>query len=151
MLQSRPLFDLTIELLPILDVGATPAGHRRVVPVAGGSFSGDRLRGMVLPSAGSDLLLGRADGSFQQDVRLMLQTDDAALILMTYRGIRYSSPEVSLRLARGEQVAADEYYLRTAPLFETAAPAHAWLNHIIAVGSGERRAGCVVYRLFEIL
>ena len=54
-------------------------GQRRVVPVSGGSFEGSRLRGVVLPHAGSDWLLQRADGTFQQDVRLTLQTDDGVL------------------------------------------------------------------------
>jgi len=113
-LKSRPLFDISITLHPIQEIGKTPAGERRVIPVSGGEFSGERLRGEVLPHAGSDLLLLRADGSFQQDVRLSLRTDDGALILMTYRGVRYGSPEVNQRIARGEQVAPSDYYLRIA-------------------------------------
>ena len=45
-------------------------------------------------------------------------------------------PEVSERMARGEVVDPSACYLRTAPLFETAAPRHAWLNGIVAVGGG---------------
>ena len=40
--------------------------------------------------------------------------------------------QVRERLASGEPVTADEYYLRTAPFFETAAPEYAWLNTIIS-------------------
>jgi hypothetical protein len=105
----------------------------------------------VLPLAGSDLLLERADGSFQQDVRLILKTADDALILMTYRGIRHATPDVSARLARGETVPASEYYLRTAPFFETASPTYAWLNTIVTIGVGERQANGVRYEIFEIL
>jgi hypothetical protein len=150
-LQTRHLFDLTLHLHPIVDVGATPAGGRRIVPVSGGQFTGERLQGEVLPHAGSDLLLTRADGSFQQDVRLALRTDDGAIILMTYRGVRHGSPEVNARMARGETVAPSEYYLRTAPFFETAAPKYAWLNTIVSVGLGERLSSGVLYRVFEIL
>ena len=71
-LRSRPLFKIRIELHPLQEVGDTPLGQRRVVPVSGGAFEGERLRGRVLPHAGSDWLLGRADGAFQQDVRLTL-------------------------------------------------------------------------------
>jgi len=53
------------------------------------------------PLIGSDLLLGRADGMFQQDVRLLLAADDCGLILMTYRGVRRSSQSVDERLADG--------------------------------------------------
>jgi hypothetical protein len=150
-LKSRHLFTITMKLPPILELGDTPAGTRRVFTVSGGEFTGDRLRGEVLPQAGSDLLLVRADGSFQQDVRLILRTDDGALILITYRGIRHASPEVSARIARGERVTPSDYYLRTAPFFETAAPKYAWLNKIVSVAIGERQSDGVTYEVFEIL
>src|SRR4051812_7776656 len=113
-LTSRHLLRISIELHPILDLGPTPAGDRRGVPVSGGRFEGERLRGEVLPHGGSDLLLARGDGSFQQDVRLVLRTDDGELTLMTYRGVRHSAPDVAARIARGETVAQSDYYLRTA-------------------------------------
>jgi hypothetical protein len=150
-LTSRPLFTLSIALHPIHELGMTPAGERRIVPVSGGRFEGGRLSGEVLPHGGSDLLLTRADGSFQQDVRLTLLTQDGALILMTYRGVRHAAPEVSDRIARGEAVGRSEYYLRIAPFFETASPTYAWLNRIVAVGIGERRPGGAAYDVFEIL
>jgi Protein of unknown function (DUF3237) len=150
-LRSRHLFTITIKLHPIEEIGHTPAGTRRVFPVAGGDFAGERLRGTILPVAGSDLLLTRADGSSQQDVRMILRTDDGALIVMTYRGVRHAPPEVNARIARGEPVAASEYYLRTGPFFETSSPQYAWLNTIVSVGIGERRPNDVVYQVFEIL
>jgi Protein of unknown function (DUF3237) len=150
-LKSRHLFSITMKLPPILELGVTPAGNRRVFTVAGGQFIGDRLRGEVLPQAGSDLLLVRADGSYQQDVRLILRSDDGAMILMTYRGVRHASPEVSARIARGDRVAPSDYYLRTAPFFETSSPKYASLNQIVSVGIGERQPDGVSYEVFEIL
>jgi hypothetical protein len=100
---------------------------------------------------GSDLLLTRADGTSQQDVRLLLVCYDGGLILMTYRGVRRASQAVDERLLRGEVVDPSEYYLRTTPYFETAAPAHMWLNGIVAVAKGGRRPGGVDYEVFEIL
>jgi hypothetical protein len=150
-LRSRHLFTITIKLHPIQELGDTPAGNRRVVPVSGGSFRGERLQGEILPHAGSDLLLGRADGSLQQDVRMILRTDTGALILMTYRGVRHASQEVNARLARGEMAPPSDYYLRTTPYFETSSPQFVWLNKIVTVGIGERRADGVTYEVFEIL
>ena len=150
-LRFRHLLTIAIELHPILDLGATPAGLRRIVPVSGGRFEGERLKGEVLAHAGSDLLLTRADGSLQQDVRLPLRTHDGALILMTYRGIRHSSKDVAERIARGETVSPESYYLRTVPFFETAAPAYDWMNRIVTVGTGERRPNGVAYEVYEIL
>jgi len=151
MLASRPLFTIQIQLHPMQQIGTTPLGTRRVVPVSGGSFTGEQLRGTVLPHAGSDWLLERGDGSFQQDARFTLETDDGALILMSYRGVRHGSAEVAARLARGEDVPATEYYLRTAPFYETSAPRYAWLNTIVSVGVGRRIPGGVIYDVYEIL
>jgi hypothetical protein len=150
-LQSRHLFTIGITIHPMLDLGQTPAGGRRIFPVSGGHFRGERLSGEVSPMIGSDLLLTRADGTFQQDVRLLLVAADGALILMTYRGVRRASQSVDERLALGETVDASEYYLRTTPYFETAAPAHAWLNSIVAVAKGGRCKSGVEYEVFEIL
>ena len=150
-LRSRPLFTISMTLDPVLEVGNTPAGSRRVFTVTGGHFEGDRLKGIVLPQGGSDLLIVRADGSSQQDARLVLKTDDGGLIVMTYRGVRHAAPEVSAKLARGEQVASDEYYLRTVPFFETSARKYEWLNRIVAVTVGERQPDGVSYEVFEIL
>lgn len=150
-LQWRPLFTVRIELHPIQEVGQTPVGYRRVFPVSGGSFEGERLRGSILPHAGSDWLVRRADGASQQDVRLTLETDDGALILMSYRGVRHSSPDVAAKLARGEPVEKSEYYLRTVPFFETASTRYAWLNTIVSVGVGERLSTSVAYEVFEVL
>ena len=138
-------------LPPTLELGATPAGTRRVFIVSGGTFAGDRLRGEVLAQGSSDLLLVRADGSSQQDVRLLLRTDDGAVVLMTYRGVRHASTEVNARIARGEAVASSEYYLRTVPFFETSAPTYDWLNRIVSVAVGERTTDGVTYDVFEIL
>jgi hypothetical protein len=151
-LKSRHLFTLDIALHPTLELGVTPVGERRVFPVAGGTFVGERLRGHVSPFAGSDLLLIRADGSREQDVRLVLNTDDGAQIIMTYRGRGHSAAEVTARIAAGETVVPSEYYLRTASFFETASATYHWLNLIAAIGVGERRAdGSVRYEVHEIL
>src|SRR5262249_21376310 len=150
-LQSRHLFTMTIKLHPTEELGQTPAGNRRVFAVSGGDFKGDRLQGIILPIMGWDLLLTRPDGSSQQDVRMLLRTDDGATILITYRGVRHASTEVNERLARGETVPPSEYYLRTAPFFETSSPKYAWLNKVVTIGVGERRPDAVIYEVFEIL
>lgn len=137
-LKSRHLFTISMKLLPTLEMGDTPAGKRRVFTVASGEFTGERLQGEVLSQGGSDLLLVRADGSSQQDVRLILRTDDGAT-------------EVNDRITRGEAVAASGYYLRTVPFFETSSPKYDWLDKVVCVAVGERRPDGVSYEVFEIL
>jgi hypothetical protein len=151
-LKTRPLFRIELDLAPAIDAGATPYGHRRIFPVSGGRFEGARLRGAVLPETSGDWLLTRGDGAFQQDVRLLLRAHDEALLFMSYRGVRRpASEEVNGRLARGEPVDRNDYYLRIVPFFETSAPQHAWLNQIVSVGMGERVGPNVAYDLFEVL
>ncbi|MCG7508748.1 DUF3237 domain-containing protein [Mesorhizobium retamae] len=151
LLQSRHLFTLFIALHPTLDLGQTPAGGRRIFPVSGGHFRGERIGGTVSPLIGSDLLLARPDGTFQQDVRLLLVADDGGLVLMTYRGVRHASREIDERLRRNEPVDASEYYLRITPYFETAAPAHDWLNRIVSVAKGGRCPGGVEHEVYEVI
>ena len=43
------------------------------------------------------------------------------------------------------------YYFRTVPRFETAHPKYAFLNRLLAVSSGDRRAEGPIYTIAEIL
>ena len=151
MLASRPLFELRLDVPPLIDLGDTPYGRRRIAAVTGGSFEGERLRGTVLGAPGGDWLLLRPDGVLMLDVRIVLKTDDGALIYMAYRGLRHGAADVMERLARGEAVDASSYYFRITPTFETAAPAYAWLNRLLAVGIGHREPAGPVYRVEELL
>ncbi|HMP45976.1 MAG TPA: DUF3237 family protein, partial [Sphingopyxis sp.] len=42
------------------------------------------------------------------------------------------------------------YYLRIAPVFETASAQYDWLNGVLAVGVGERTDFGVRHRIYEI-
>ncbi len=150
-LQSEFLFEIDFQVTPPEPLGVTPLGDRRIVTVTSGSFEGPKLKGTVVPNSGGDWLLLRNDGVLQLDVRVTLKTDDDALIYMAYRGVRDAAPEVAARLARGEDVDATEYYFRTTPYFETSSEKYAWLNRIITVAKGDRRASGPCYRVFQIL
>ena len=149
-IRTQHLMTLTLSVGGMQQVGATPSGGRRVGLVSGGTFQGERLRGTILPG-GADWIVDRSDGSMTLDVRLVLETDDKALIGMTYRGMRHGPAAVMERVGRGEPVDPGEYYFRTAVAFETAAPRYDWLNRIIAVGTGRRPPEGPVYEVFEVL
>ena len=148
--RTRPLFTLKLEVRPLIMVGDTPTTFRRVGVVHGGRFEGERLSGEVL-DGGSDWQSVRSDGSTLLDVRLVLKTDDGALIAVTYKGVRHGPPEVIARIEKGEEVDPASYYFRIAPTFETASEDYGWLNGILAVGIGHRFADGPVYNLFELL
>jgi hypothetical protein len=147
--RTRPLFVLRLEVKSMQLIGATPTGFRRVGVVTAGSFEGERLSGAVL-EGGSDWQFVRSD-AVTLDVRLVLKTQDGSLITMTYKGFRHGSPAVLARIDQGEPVDPSEYYFRSNPSFDTAAPAFDWLNRIVAVGIGHRRADGPVYSIFEVL
>jgi hypothetical protein len=147
--QTRPLFAMHLEVRKLLLVGATPDAYRRVGPVPGGSFEGERLSGVVL-DGGSDWQTLRKDGT-TLDVRLVLKTTDDALICMTYQGVRHGCPDVIARIENGEVVDPGSYYFRIVPLFETSASKYDWINRVVAVGIGHRGADGPIYSVFEVL
>jgi hypothetical protein len=143
------LFDVAIDLAAPLSLGATPLGQRTIFAIAGGSFDGPRARGRV-HAGGGDWLLTLPNGAGELDVRATLETDDGALIYMTYRGVLDASPEVIGRIFSGEDVGPDAYYFRTAPRFETGSAPYAWLNKRVCVGAGWFAPGKVGYRVFGV-
>lgn len=147
---SRPLMTVNIIAAPVQKLGAVPYGVRTFVPVAGGDFEGLRLRGKVLPGGGDWLLL-RSDNVLELDLRITLETDDHALIYMTFQGMRHGPPEVIAAFSRGEVVDPARYYFRTVPRFETSAASYAFLNRIVAIGVGGTRPPGAVHRIDEIL
>lgn len=149
-LRSEYLFTITVTVDALHDVGTVPLGIRHLDMLGKGRFEGPRLKGEVLPG-GIDQKIFRADGAMNPNVRLVLRTDDEALIYMHYTGVRYGSPAVMDRIAAGETVDPSEYYLRNTPYFETASATYDWLNRIVSVGVGRRMPDHAAYDVFQIL
>ncbi len=144
------LFRAEISLAPPQELGDTPPGRRRIIGITGGRFAGERLSGRVLPG-GADWQVIRADGVAELDARYTLETQDGALIYVRNFGLRHGPPEVLRQLAAGDAVDPARYYMRTTPRFETGDARYAWLNRIVCVATGARRAASVELEVFEIL
>ena len=144
-----PLFKAEITLAPPQELGDTPQGRRRIIGITGGRFRGERLAGRVLPG-GADWQVIRPDGVADLDARYTLETNDGALIYVRNRGLRHGPPEVLKKLASGENVDPSLYYMRTTPSFETGDARYSWLNRMVCVASGARRAAAVELEVFEI-
>jgi hypothetical protein len=149
-MNSQPLMTVRIVAAPPQKIGPIPHGMRSIVPVTGGDFEGPRLRGKVMPGGGDWLLL-RFDAVLELDLRITLETDDRALIHMSFQGLRHGPADVIAALGRGEVVDPASYYFRTVPRFETSTEKYAFLNRIITVGVGETRPDGAVHRIEEIL
>jgi len=156
-LASRILCTVEFEVAGgLIGIGASPFGDQRLGYVTGGRFFGPRLDGEVLPGGGNWSRSGRlgegaAVGTF--DARAVWQTSDGALIYVTYGGRSVIPDAVRADFANPAAPPVDpaRYYLRIAPVFETAAPQYAWLNGVLAVGVGERTDFGVRHVVHEIL
>jgi len=149
-LRTELLFEIRAEISEVQVVGPTPSGNRRFRPVKGGTVSGPRISGEVLPGGG-DWLLIRSDGVRSLDVRITFRADDGHLVYASARGLFAISPEAFERIQNGEDVDPAEYYFRTTPMFETSSEKYAWLNRVVAVSVGQFTAAAVLQTVYAVL
>ena len=150
MISREPIFSIRCELANIVDLGPAPFGHRRVVNLLGGTVSGAKFNGRVLPG-GADWQIMAADGALDIHARYTIESDQGALIQVDSKGLRHGPPDVLARLAKGEDVDPSLYYFRTAMRFETAHPSTAWMNRILALAKGARDKNAVKLDVYEVL
>ena len=139
---------LDVDFAATTVIGDTPAGSRRIAPVTGGTFVGDRLRGTVLP--GADWAIVRPDGVLVIDVRLTLKTDDGAAIFLRYTGRLAASPDAMARFRQGALLDPADYSLVVTAQLECGDARYRWLNDVVVAGTGRQTATGPVYSLFEI-
>jgi len=153
-IETEFLFEAHVKLADPIPIGQTPEGNRMIVNVLGGHFDGPELKGRVVPQSGADWARIRGDGSGALDVRIVLETDDKALLYVHWHGIMAfaeNQRDYALDFAKPDDPAgAERYYFRTSPRFETAAPAYAWLNTIVALSKSRTGGGGVVHRIFAL-
>jgi Protein of unknown function (DUF3237) len=143
------VFEVRAEVDPPLVIGPSSHGLRRVVPILGGSVRGPRLNGRVVPG-GADWQYVRPDGVLSAEARYALEADDGTLVMVTNRGLRHGPADVIERLGRGEPVAPEAYYFRTAAEFEAPLGPHDWLNKAIFVGIAAREARAAIIRFHRV-
>jgi hypothetical protein len=136
---TRLAWEAIATLAPVIDMGDSPLGKRRMIPITGGTFVGPRLRGKILPG-GADRQLVRKDGATLLNALYEMQTDDGAVLTILNR--------VTI------DPSAQPPYARS--MVEVTAPAgpHDWLNRRIFVGDlhplpPERKA--VLIRVYEVI
>ena len=134
----EPVLQLHVTLSDNIPVGLTDRGERAIVPITGGSFFGDGIRGEVMPG-GADWQLIRADGVQEIVARYTIRTDDGQIIFVDNQGISHTDEE-GVR------------YRMTAPKFHAPQGPYDWLNKNIFVGTitsvTEPRA--VIIRIYRV-
>lgn len=147
MITLKPAFEVKMEVGIIQDIGVTAKGIRKVIPILGGTFEGDGLKGVILPG-GADFQLVRPDGVAEIEAHHTLQTDDGVSIYMINKGYRHGPRDIMEKLAKGQEVAPDQYYFRCTPTFEVEQGQYDWLTKSIFVGSGERQKDHVLFKFY---
>ena len=135
--QLQPFADLSVRVAAPQEVGVTPGGKRRVIPILGGEVQGQGWTARILPG-GADFQLIVGPTMAKLDARYVLETDAGDLVFVQNSALRVAPPEVTAKLVRGEPVDPSLVYFRCVPSFETASPSLAWINERIFVGSGVR-------------
>jgi hypothetical protein len=132
--------ELRVEISPTIQVGDSDAGHRQFIPITGGNFVGDGIRGTVL-TGGADLQLLRTDGVRELVAIYAIQTDDGTTITVDNRGIVVPA-----------ETNGGEPYIRSTPTFHAPVGKYDWLNEGIFVGSVTPvpDGDAVVIRVFKV-
>jgi hypothetical protein len=141
--------EVQCDVAELLSLGPAPQGERRCVALLGGTVQGPELQGTIVPG-GTDWQWQRADGVLEIGAHYIVATPDGGLVEVQSNGLRHGPPEVMARLARGEPVAPDEYFFRTALRLCTGAPAWTHLNKVMAVATGRREARRVVLDFWRL-
>ena len=126
-------FEARVDIAESRHVGHAGGAALGFTPITGGTVSGPRLTGKVVPGGG-DWAVAREGVAVDLDARYLVQADDGALIDVVNRGHWVASPEVDAALEAGEAVDPSRYYFRTQPVFRTDAPQHEWLTRTVFVG-----------------
>ena len=80
------MWDAKVKIANMINVGESKSGVRRVIPISGGTFTGPKIKGEVLPG-GEDSQLVRPDGDTELNARYLLKTDDGYVIQVVNKAL----------------------------------------------------------------
>jgi len=141
--------DLSVNVAIPFEIGEVGLGERRIIAIDGGSASGPRLNGRILPG-GADYQIIRPNGLTELHARYVIEADDGALIYVENNGIRFGALADIERLKRGEPVPPERIYFKAVPKFETAAPAWRWMMEAIFLCTGVRKPASVELSIYRV-
>jgi len=141
-------FEIRVDIDPHLRIGRSADEELTFTPIAGGTVAGPLLNGEVLPGGG-DWAVERS-GTAQLEARYLLRAADGAVIDILNRGYYRASADVMARVEAGENVPEEEYYFRTAPVFQTDAAPHRWLAEHQFLGLARDEDGQVCVRVYVV-
>jgi Protein of unknown function (DUF3237) len=130
-LELVPLCTATVTLAETIPVSSTLA----IGEVIGLRMEGERIRADLKGNAAADWITISPEGYGTLDVKATVETDDGAIIHMTYSG----------------RMLFDSLTVYAAPLYHTGDERYAWMNRIQAAAKGTFTAdGKLVYEIHEL-
>ena len=130
-----PLGTMTITLGPPLFIPDTPRGTRVVVDVVDCTLEGERIRAKQKGTAAGEWLTLDAHGLGTVDVRMVMETDNGALLFVSYGG------RIDTAAGTGPV---------SAPLFDTGDERYQWLNKIQTIAKGVLDGQTLTYEVYEV-
>ncbi|MCA0363426.1 MAG: DUF3237 domain-containing protein [Bacteroidetes bacterium] len=144
------LCTMNVKLGMPLVPGDGPHGFRRIIPIAGGTVTGEKLQGEVL-AGGADWQVIRKDGAAEISAEYQIKTSDGVIIYLKNIGLRVASTEVAARLGKGEFVDPKEYYFRMVTVFEAPTGKYDWLNKSVFIAIGTKNPQDVEIKIYKVL
>ncbi len=139
--RAEPVLLLRVECSAPEDIGRLDGGLARMIPITGGTVTGDSLSGEVLPG-GADWSIFRENGLCTVDARYAFKASDGTII-QVFNG---ATAMIDRTQAPGP------YMMVTTPRFIAPEGPHDWLNQGVFVGTlgiGENSA--VEIRVFRMV
>ena len=141
-MELRPFGTLTIDTDPdgLFMLGTTSAGQRVIQEFRGVRLEGERIRATMTAKAGADWLTISDEGRATIDIRVLVRTDDGALVYVVLDG----RADWWAGLGRGP--------IYSTAWLESGDERYAWVNHLPLVSKGEVTQGrAVAHELFELV
>ena len=129
-------------------IGPVPEGLRINVYVTGGEVTGPKVFGKLRP-LGGDWLTVRRDGVSILDVRGTIETNDGALIYVTYNGTSDRGEDGYERSLQGGPAASGRKIF-ISPRFHTSDSRYLWINRLHCLGIGATVTGGVAYDVYAV-
>lgn len=137
-LEADLVLELTVELGETLDVGNTPNGFLRLIPITGGAFLGPEIKGRILPG-GYDWNTALNDGVTHVCAKYALQTDDGVHISIENEGYLSSG--------------SHDNAIQTTPRFQVTDGKYDWLRSGVFAGSleaGQTEVPSVCIKIYKL-
>jgi hypothetical protein len=141
LIEVVPLATMVLSMATPIRLDGTPSGTRIIVEFTEAKWTGERLRARTKGRTHGDWLTVGPEGTGCLDFRMLLETDDGALIYV--HGLGRND---AVRFFEG----APNYFTMS---FETGAESYAWLNRIQAVAKGRLDSGQpdkIRFEVFEL-